>query len=297
MNDLPRRFVNYRWRDVPMVLTQPIVYKNVESLKEIQDVVCFQEEIWGKDAVTPLPQLIAAAHHGGIIIGAFIEGELIGFSYGFSGYKNGKKYLISHMTGVRNKYQNCGIGLQLKLNQRDWAVDYGYQKIVWTFDPLEARNAFFNLNKLGAYSKTYYPSYYGEMSDKLNKGLPTDRFLVEWDICSNRVKKALAGVLQNDISVKNYRPLLTCRDIRNVPYPLGEAPIMNEEGYLIPVPVNFQVLKQEDYEAAKAWRYKLRNAVSNAFSEGYAVTGMVKNSIANVHFYVIENKTMEALND
>jgi predicted GNAT superfamily acetyltransferase len=280
-----------------MVLTQPIVYKNIEDLKEIEDVVFFQEEIWGRDAVTPLPQLIAAAHHGGILIGAFDERELIGFSYGFSGYKNGENYLISHMTGVRRKYQNYGIGLQLKLKQRDWAVDYGYQKIVWTFDPLEARNAYFNFNKLGAYAKTYYPSYYGEMSDKLNKGLPTDRLLAEWDICSNRVQNALTGVFQNDIAAQNYQPLLVWSDVKNVPYPLEEEPIKNEKGYLIPVPVNFQSLKLEDYEAAKAWRYKLRNAVSNAISEGFAVTGILKNNKTNVHFYVIEKKTMEALHD
>lgn len=278
--------------DIPVVLTEPIVYKNIEGLKEIQDVVSFQEEIWGKDAVTPLPQLIAAAHHGGILIGAFNKGELLGFSYGFSGYKNGEAYLISHMTGVRSKYQNYGIGLQLKLKQRNWAVDYGYSKIVWTFDPLEARNAYFNLNKLGAYAKTYYPSYYGEMTDKLNIGLPSDRFLAEWDICSNRVKNTLAGVIQNDISVKNYRHLLAWRNHRNVPYPLDEEPVKGEKGYLIPVPVNFQSLKQENDEAAKAWRYKLRNAVRNALSEGYIVTGVLKNSNTHVHFYILENENL-----
>jgi len=280
-----------------MVLTQPIVYKNVIGLKEIQDVVCFQEEIWNKDAVTPLPQLIAATQNGGTIVGAFIEGKLIGFSYGFSGFKNGKKYLISHMTGVHSNYHNYGIGLQLKLKQREWAVDYGYQKIVWTFDPLEAKNAYFNLNKLGAYSKTYFPSYYGEMSDKLNKGLPSDRLLVEWDICSNRVTKALTGVLKNDALVNQYKPLLSYSDSRNIPYPQEVESIKAEEGYLIPVPANFQILKQEDFEAAKAWRYKLRDAVSDAFSRGFVVTGMLKKNLANIHFYVIENKTMESLYD
>ncbi len=285
------------WRDLPMVFTQPIIYKSIIGLKEIQDVVCFQEDIWDKDVVTPLPQLVAATHNGGNIVGAFKEGELIGFSYGFSGFKNGEEYLISHMTGVHSKYRNYGIGLQLKLKQREWAVDYGYQKIVWTFDPLEAKNAYFNLNKLGAYSQTYYPSYYGEMSDKLNKGLPSDRFLVEWDICSNRVTNALSGVVKKDTLVNHYKSLLSYSDNGNIPYPDEIESIKNEEGYLIPVPANFQILKQEDFEAAKAWRYKLRDAVNDAFSKGFVVTGMLKKNLANIHFYVIENKSMEPLYD
>ncbi|USK36499.1 GNAT family N-acetyltransferase (plasmid) [Bacillus sp. F19] len=277
-----------------MVLTQQIVYKQIEDLKEMQDVVYFQEEIWGNAVVTPLPQLIAASHHGGIIIGAFNEGELIGFTYGFSGYKNEEHYLISHMTGVRQNYQNYGIGLNLKLKQRELAIEYGYKNIKWTFDPLEARNAYFNLNKLGAYAKTYFNSYYGEMGDKLNTGLPSDRFLVEWDICSNRVTEALFGP-QKGSSFKNYHPLLTWSDFGDIPLPLDEKPIENEIGYLVPVPANFQSLKQVDNGAAKAWRYKFRNVVSKAISKGYKVTGIIKNT-TNVHFYIIENN-VEALHD
>lgn len=102
----------------------------------------------------------------------------------------------------------------------------------------------------------------------------------------------IGSVIQNDISVKNYRHLLAWRNLRNVPYPLDEEPVKGEKGYLIPVPVNFQSLKQENDEAAKAWRYKLRNAVRNALSEGYTVTGVLKNSNTHVHFYILENENL-----
>ncbi|PLR79838.1 hypothetical protein CVD25_09700 [Bacillus canaveralius] len=280
-----------------MAMTKQIVYKHIQDLKEIEEVVSFQEEIWSRDTVTPLPQLLAACHHGGSVIGAFDHGDLVGFSYGFSGYKDGQPYLISHMTAVNPKYQNLGIGLKLKLKQREWAIEYGYQKIVWTYDPLEARNAYFNLNKLGAYTKTYIESYYGEMNDKLNRGLPTDRLLAEWDICSIRVTNALEGTLQNEFSAKKYQPLLGWRESGDIPIPLDEVIIANDRGYLVPVPAYFQCLKQVNNEAAKAWRYKLRNVVSDAFSKGYRATGILRNSQSNVHFYIIEHHNTEALHD
>ena len=173
-----------------MNMTDSIIYKTIEDLEEIKEVVILQSEIWSADVVSPLPQLLASIHHGGIIIGAFFENKLVGFCYGFAGFKNGEHYLISHMAGVRPQYQNYGVGYQLKLKQREWAIAYGYQKIVWTYDPLEVRNGYFNLCKLGAYSRKYYSSYYGDMQDKLNKDLPTDRLFIEWDICSSRVDNA-----------------------------------------------------------------------------------------------------------
>ncbi|WP_404406381.1 GNAT family N-acetyltransferase [Jeotgalibacillus malaysiensis] len=280
-----------------MVHTQQITYKVIEELKEVQDVVRFQEEIWGIEAVTPLPQLIANSNNGGVLVGAFDQNELIGFCFGFPGYKNGKNYLISHMTGIREKYQNYGIGLQLKLIQREWAIKYGYEKIVWTFDPLEARNAYFNLIKLGAYVNTYYKSYYGEMTDKLNKGLPSDRFLAEWDIGSTSVTDAVNGVDKKEMSVGDYQQLLTFQEHGEVPYPLEEKTIDNQKGYLVPVPANFQSLKRLNDEAAKAWRFKLRSVLSDALQKGYQVKGIVKNGTSNVHFYVLGNKMMEDLHD
>ncbi|KAB7706707.1 GNAT family N-acetyltransferase [Bacillus aerolatus] len=276
-----------------MITTQSIIYKQIDDLKDIQEMVSFQEEIWSREAVIPLAQLIAASHHGGFISGAFHDGKLIGMSYSFPGYKHQEHYLYSHMAAVHQDYRNLGIGLQLKLKQREWAIQYGYKKIVWTFDPLEARNAYFNLNKLGAYVKTYIPSYYGEMKDKLNKGLPSDRFLAEWDICSTRVKSALAGSLQNEFTVKNYEPLLNYRENNQLPFSCEEKIINNEDGYLLPVPANIHHLKKVDIETAKAWRYELRKVLTEVLSKGYRVTGMLKNNTEPVHYYVIENKNLE----
>ncbi|NHM31300.1 GNAT family N-acetyltransferase [Neobacillus terrae] len=272
--------------------TDSITYREIKNLEDIHEVVLLQSDIWSDEVVSPLPQLVASIHHGGIIIGAYVEDRLVGFCFGFAGFKNGESYLVSHMAGVRPEYQNCGVGFQLKIKQREWAIAYGYQKIVWTYDPLEVRNGFFNLCKLGAYSRTYLSSYYGEMEDKLNKGLPSDRLLIEWDICSIRVEKALHGELPYQ---SDYEILLQ---------PDGEYPSQVEKkfntkqkGYLVSVPTDIQRLKQTNFDAAKFWRFALRSLLNDALLKGYVITGVKKNTDSMIHYYILENKRLEEIHE
>lgn len=273
-----------------------ITYKTIEDLEDINKVVLLQSDIWSQDSVSPLPQLVASIHHGGILIGAYSENHLVGFCYGFAGYKNGEVYLVSHMAAVRPEYQNAGVGYQLKIKQREWAVDYGYQKIVWTYDPLEVRNGYFNLCKLGAYTKTYIPSYYGEMQDKLNKGLPADRLLIEWDICSSRVENAIAGVLPYE-KKHEYEILLHADLETEYPSPVEGKFNPQKAGYLVAVPTNIQLLKQTKLELAKAWRYALRNAMGEALLNGFVITGVQKEANSSIQYYVLEKKSLEDLYD
>lgn len=276
--------------------TDSITYKMIEDLADINEVVLLQSDIWSKDSVTPLPQLVASIHHGGILIGAFSENRLIGFCYGFAGFKNGEVYLLSHMAAVRPEYQNLGVGYQLKIKQREWAVAYGYQKIIWTFDPLEVRNGYFNLCKLGAYSRSYIPAYYGEMQDKLNKGLPTDRLLIEWDVCSSRVENAISGVIPYKTE-HDYEILL--QPEKDTEYPSRVEQIFNpqKDGYLVAVPTNIQLLKRLNLEVAKSWRYALRSVLCEGLSNGYVITGVKKAPNSSIQYYQLEQKTLEDIND
>jgi len=269
-----------------LVLTESIFYKKIEDLKDVEEVVAFQEKIWSSDTVTPLPQLVAACHNGGILMGAFDDSHLVGFCYGFPGFKNHETYLISHMAGVLPAYHNRGIGEQLKLKQREWALEYGYKKMVWTYDPLEARNAYFNLNKLGAYAKTYIYSYYGEMTDKLNKGLPTDRLLAEWDLASERAVQTLAGSRQQE--GQQYESLIETTMVNGFPHPVEQKERGREKGYLVPIPAHFQDMKKADLETAKLWRRKAGNVLAAALADGYVVTALLRNISDQVHAYVIE---------
>jgi predicted GNAT superfamily acetyltransferase len=276
--------------------TNLITYKTIEDLVDINDIVSLQSDIWSQDSVSPLPQLVASIHHGGILIGAYSDNRLVGFCYGFAGYKNGEVYLISHMAAVRPEYQNFGVGYQLKLKQREWAVAYGYQKIVWTFDPLEVRNGYFNLCKLGAYSKMYIPSYYGEMQDKLNKGLPADRLVIEWDICSHRVEKAISGVMPYPKD-HNYEILLHADQDTEYPNPIEKRSIPQGDGYLVAVPTNIQLLKQTNLEIAKAWRLAIRDVISEALLDEFVITGVQKVPNSPIQYYVLEKKSLEDLYD
>lgn len=274
-----------------MSVKDSIIYKKIESLSDIREVVELQSDIWGQDVVSPLPQLVASIHHGGVIIGSFFNDKLVGFCYGFAGIKGKEQYLVSHMTGIRQEFQNVGIGYQLKLKQREWALANGYEKIIWTYDPLEVRNGFFNLCKLGAYSKIYHPSYYGDMPDKLNKGLPSDRLLIEWDIGSIRVERALKGELpQKD---GEYMKLLHIDG--EYPGKLEETNFKEKSICLIPVPTEIQEVKRTNLEAAIAWRFALREVLLKALKNGFVITGVRKVSNSAIQYYLLENRMVVEL--
>ncbi|WP_232695442.1 GNAT family N-acetyltransferase [Brevibacillus daliensis] len=164
-----------------------IEYRILTQIEDVEMVCTLQDAIWGKGTGTSSGHIIAALHNGGIVIGAFEQHKLVGFCYGFAGYKEGEAYLCSHLLAIDPVYRDQGIGQQLKVEQRKWALAYGYKRITWTFDPLESRNAYLNICKLGGVVRTYLPSYYGELDDDINRGLPSDRLLLEWNLISERV--------------------------------------------------------------------------------------------------------------
>jgi predicted GNAT superfamily acetyltransferase len=164
--------------------------------EHLKAVVRLQRQIWGFEDVDliPLRLFVVANKIGGQVYGAFDGQQLAGFCMAIPGLKpDGKTYLHSHMLGVLPEYRNSGLGRQLKLTQRDDALARGIDLIEWTFDPLELKNAFFNMERLGAIVRRYVPNQYGTTSSPLHGGLPTDRCIAEWWLASPRVKATLAG--------------------------------------------------------------------------------------------------------
>jgi len=133
-----------------------------------------------------------AAHSGGQVLGAFDGEKLVGYTLAVAGVRHGVPYLHSHMTGVLSDYRDRGVGRLLKLYQREEALGRGIRLIEWTFDPLETRNAHFNLNRLGAIARQYLPNLYGLTTSPLHRGMPTDRLVAEWMLDSPRVVAAVA---------------------------------------------------------------------------------------------------------
>jgi predicted GNAT superfamily acetyltransferase len=166
------------------------------QLAEFEEVLRLQQAIWGFADIELLPLrfLVVVSQVGGHVFAAYDGGMMVGFCFAIPGIKpGGQPYLHSHMLGVLPAYQNAGIGQRLKLRQREEALARGIQLIEWTFDPLELKNAFLNIARLGAIVRRYHENQYGVTASPLHGGLPTDRCYAEWWIDSPRVRALLAA--------------------------------------------------------------------------------------------------------
>ena len=179
-------------------MSQEIIVRKCESLDEFHRCVELQREIWGEAdlEVEPATMFVVAAHTGGQVLGAFDGDRLVGYTLAVVGLRDRAPYLHSHMTGVRSEYRDRGLGRRLKLFQRDEALGRGIRLIQWTFDPLELRNAHFNLNRLGAVCREYQPNLYGLTTSPLHRDLATDRLLAEWHLDSARVVAAVENLVK-----------------------------------------------------------------------------------------------------
>ena len=170
-----------------------IVIRLCHDLDEMRACVALQKEVWNfSDAdLVPLRMFVVADKIGGQIIAAFDSGEVVGFGLSIPGYRDGRSYLHSHMLAVRQNYRNAGLGRRIKLLQRDDALARGFELIEWTFDPLEIKNGYLNIERLGAIARRYNINQYGITSSPLQGGLPTDRLVAEWWLKSKRVENIL----------------------------------------------------------------------------------------------------------
>jgi predicted GNAT superfamily acetyltransferase len=159
------------------------------SPEEFAACVDLQKEVWqfADIDIVPIRMFSVADKIGGQVLGCFDGAKLVGFTLAIPGARNGRSYLHSHMLAVREGYRNHGIGRKLKLTQREEALKQGFELMEWTFDPLEIKNAYLNIDKLGAIARRYNINQYGTSSSPLQGGLPTDRLVAEWWLKSKRV--------------------------------------------------------------------------------------------------------------
>lgn len=188
-----------------MTAVAGIEIRQLETRDEFDLAVKLQRDIWGFEEVDllPLRLFVVASKIGGQVLGAYAGSTMVGFCLCIPGLKRGAKpYLHSHMMGVAPEYRNAGLGRALKLKQREYAGAAGLDLIEWTFDPLEIKNAFFNIERLGAIARRFVHNQYGTSTSPLHGGLPTDRLVAEWWIRSERVCAAITGKQQRRADVE-----------------------------------------------------------------------------------------------
>jgi len=235
-----------------------------------------QVDVWGfdaSDAVPPL-HLIAMHHYGGVLIGAFEGGKMVGFVCGFSGWDRGKVFHHSHMLGVLPEYRGSGLGEKLKWAQRERVMEQGIELINWTFDPLQAVNANLNVNRLAAIVRKYRVNIYGESKSPLHGSLPTDRFEAEWLVSSERVTRALRGELPLWTSWEELPRANTTEIARSGSRAPGKADLdLEEDALLAEIPENINQIMGQDMGLALDWRLAIRELFRSYFAKDYAVSG------------------------
>ncbi|HEY5730027.1 MAG TPA: hypothetical protein VIS72_08240 [Anaerolineales bacterium] len=273
------------------------VIKLLESPEEMTRVEELQRAVWpgSETDVVPAHVFITAIHNGGLVMGAFLDDELIGFVFGFPGLDftpdGPRPKHCSHMMGIKPGQRDAGIGFALKRAQWQMVRKQGVDHITWTYDPLLSRNAYLNISKLGAVCNTYRQSEYGDMRDGLNVGLPSDRFQVDLWVNTRRVERRLGkgarGPLKlDDFSKADLQPLYTpLIQTSSLPQPPEHVPALEGNLLLAEIPSDFNAMKEADIALARDWRFFSREVFETAFSSGYIVTDFVHDNRRS--FYVL----------
>jgi predicted GNAT superfamily acetyltransferase len=242
------------------VTADTIAVRNCTELEEFRACVALQKEVWGfaDNELVPLRIFSLAPKIGGQVIGAYECGMLVGFAFSIPGNRNGHPYLHSHMLAVKEGHRNTGLGRQIKLFQREDAIAHGYELMEWTFDPLEIKNAYLNLERLGAIVRRYNVNQYGITSSPLQGFLPTDRLVAEWWLTSKRVETLLST---------------------------GKRPSFVQE-QRVEVPADIYAWKAQPETRQKAADLQLRNREQflAAFSRGLACLGYERDAHGNGTF-------------
>jgi predicted GNAT superfamily acetyltransferase len=255
-----------------------IVIRPLEGLEERRECLRLQQAIWGDGFTDRVPPsiLMIAQKTGGIASGAFLDDRLVGFVFGISGVRGGRLVHWSDMLAVLPGFRDRGLGMRLKRHQRDVLLGSGIETVLWTFDPLVARNAYLNLRRLGALVRTYERDLYGRSDSPLHAVIGTDRLLAEWPIASDRVGARL------DRASPAPPPAPTGR-LLNPPAQEGSPPrpgdgLEEPDGPVVEVavPTDIEAIQTREPALALAWRHNVRTAFESALAAGYVATDLVR---------------------
>ena len=247
--------------------------RHCHGVAEMELCTEIERAVWGPEDCLPLPVFVVASETGGQVLGAFLDGKMIGFTLGLPGFHTTKGEKLrpsihSHMTAVLGEFRDRGVGRQLKVFQRKDALERGMNLVEWTFDPLEMRNAHFNLMRLGVIVRRFIPNCYGITPSPLHRGLPTDRLLAEWWLDSPRVASLLDG--------------------RGPARPEGDVKS-------ILVPTRISEWLRHDLARAAEEQARIRGEFQRLFAAGYVTTAIEQTQDGSYYLFDLYERVKEEL--
>ena len=261
-----------------------ITLRPFESLEDYHACVRFQEATWGEGFSERVPVAILKVSQilGGVAAGAYDdEGELLGFVYGMTGLRSGKVVHWSDMLAVRPELRGSGLGMLLKAYQRKLVMERGVTTMFWTFDPLEARNAHLNLNKLGAVADEYVRDMYGQTDSPLHAGIGTDRFVPRWQLDAPAVVARFDG---GPVDRGPERPRgaegrgLGAAMVGAFARPVDPVTDLETPLVRVAVPESIQDIKGESLDAAVEWREATRAVFEAYIGRGYVARALLRHA-------------------
>lgn len=253
--------------------------RDLKTLDDFKQVVELEKAIWGDyDDVVCAAILGVSIKRGGVLIGAFDEGRMVGFVYSLPGIKEGKPTQWSHMLGVVDEYRNAGLGRALKLQQRLRSIEIGCDLVEWTYDPMQALNAHLNFVKLGVVVEEYGINVYGESASKLHKGTPTDRFIAQWWIKEPHVVRRIepSGLAIVRTQEAADAPLVNRTKLAGQWLACDSYDLDRTERRLwVEIPTGFTAMQAEDPAVALDWRMATREIFTSYFARRYRAVDFV----------------------
>jgi predicted GNAT superfamily acetyltransferase len=284
-----------------------VLIRKLSSPPEMESVVQLQQEIWGygkegSDQPYPARALLSISDSGGLVSGAFLAEQLVGFSLAWIGRERSSRrsYLHSQLVGVLPSFRHLGIGSRLKFHQREYAQEEDLELIRWTFDPLRAVNANLNLRKLGVVCQAYERNFYGRLNSYFSRGMESDRLWASWYVNSERVSQRLDGRVRG-IALDKLPCATACETIGVEGYRLKrirdsyldlEAP-----GILIEIPDHFNLILAVKHSLALEWQRRIRELFHHYLSCGYIVDDFssIERKGLNLGFYHLTNRSLQDL--
>jgi predicted GNAT superfamily acetyltransferase len=278
-------------------LAGKVIIRKLSQKTEFEKLVEIQRVVWKHPDLdlTPVHQFCISSFMGGLVLGAFVDGELAGFVYSFPAIFHGKFCHHSHLLAVLPQYQGYGLGKKLKWAQRREVLKLGLDLITWTYDPMQSRNANLNLHTLGAFCRHYLNDFYGETPAlRLGPGIPTDRLLVEWPIKSVRVESRFRGKKNDPLEPEDWPRVFQGFTDAEGNYLPGKPELRAGEKILLAETLRDVRAFQSKPDIIAAWQANLRRVFEYYFKKGYAAADFV---FGEKCYYVLEKIGRNFLKD